>query len=477
MTRTAAAPLGLRAFAVLWVGQFASLTGSGLSSFALGVYAYQRTGSVTTLSLVYALAYLPFVVAAPFAGALIDRWGARRSLALSNAAAATIMLLFAIVLATDTFALWQVYVVVTCLSMTEALETPALETAVPALVPKRQLGRANGMLMLAIASSRLLAPVIAGFLLLTIHLSGIVLMDCLSYALALLSIAVVRLPPHAGTEESPRPTSPAALLNDCHQAWRYITARRGLVGLLVFSAMVNFCGGVVQLMITPLVLAFASSATLGTIMSCAGVGMLAASVAMTVWGGPRRRVRGILGYAVLMGLAMVAGSLRPNPVLIAAGAFVVLGSSAIVMACNQSVWQAKVDPQLRGRVLGLLTMAFSAPPLLAFALAGFTADRVFVPLVGRSEVHSSALQLLVGTGAGRGFALLIMVMGGLIMLSALGAAASPRLWHLDAELPDVIVDQDHAADTIDTTDSTDEPGPIAASEPAAAANPAGRVMA
>jgi MFS family permease len=205
--------------------------------------------------------------------------------------------------------------------------------------------------------------------------------------------------------------------------------------------------------------------------------MVIAGVAMSVWGGPRRRVSGILGFAFLMGVAMVVGSLRPNPVLIAGGAFVVLASSAIVMACNQAVWQTKVDPQLRGRVLALLTMAFSAPPLLAYALAGFTADRVFVPLVGRSEVHSPVVRMLVGTGAGRGFALLIMVMGALIMVSALGAALYPRLRHLDAELPDMIVDQDHSADAPYTTDTTDEPEVIAAPEPAAAGVPVERVIA
>ncbi len=438
-----AAPRSFRAFTVLWVGQFASLTGSGLTSFALGVYAYQRTGSVTTLSLVYALAFLPFLIAAPFAGALVDLWGPRRSLVCSNVVAATTMLLYAAILATGTFALWQVCVVVSCLSLTQALETPALETAVPALVPKRHLGRANGMLMLAIASSKLLAPMIAGILLIAIGLSSIILIDCISYGLALLSLALVRIPHHRRTdEEPPRSTRPAALLRDFRQAWHYVAARRGLVVLLVFSAVVNFCGAVVQLMITPLVLAFASSATLGTVLSCAGLGMLVASVAMSAWGGPRRRNAGILGFALVMGAAMIAGSLRPDPVLVAVSAFVALGSSAVVMTCNQSIWQVKVEPQLRGRVLALLTVAFSAPALLAFGVAGFLADHVFEPLVGRDEVRAGFLQALVGTGEGRGYALQIMVMGVLIMLCTLGALLSPRLRHLDTELPDTIPDQD-----------------------------------
>src|SRR5438105_4480123 len=129
-------PSGFRAFVVLWCGQFASLAGSALSSFTLGVYAYLHTGSVTTLGLVYALAYLPFILASPFTGPLVDRWGPRRSLVVSNVAAGIVMLALATSLAVGSFAVWHLYLVVSCISAIGALEMPAFETAVPALVSK-----------------------------------------------------------------------------------------------------------------------------------------------------------------------------------------------------------------------------------------------------------------------------------------------------------------------------------------------------
>jgi MFS transporter, DHA3 family, macrolide efflux protein len=434
---------GFRAFAILWSGQFASLTGSGLSSFALGVYAYLHTGSVTTLGLVYALAYLPFILASPFTGSLVDRWGPRRAMVVATVAAACVMLMLAVLLATGTFAVWTIYLVVSAISVTEALQTPAFEAALPALVTHQQLGRANGMRMLAVAGSQLLAPVAAGFLLLAIHLSGIVLMDGLSYLLALVTLALVKIPALSDEEEAgPRGNSPAALLADFGQAWRYIASRPGLLALLVFTALVNFCGGFVQLLITPLVLALGSAAALGTVLSCAGIGMVVASAAMSAWGGPKRRIDGILGFSLLMGLAMVAGSLRPDTILIASAAFVVLGSSAIVIACNQIVWQTRVDPRLLGRTMALLSVVFSGPQLVAYALAGLIADRVFVPLTGRHEVRSPVLQVLVGNGPGRGYALLIMVVGVLIVVCAAAGARYPRLRWLDRELPDLTGDPD-----------------------------------
>jgi MFS transporter, DHA3 family, macrolide efflux protein len=458
---------GFRWFMILWSGQFVSLAGSGLSSFALGVYAYLHTGSVTTLGLVYALAYLPFILAAPFTGPLVDRWGPRRALVVSNVGAGIVMLALAASLAFSSFTVWHLYLAVSCISAMGALETPAFESAIPALVGKQQLGRANGMRILAEGTSRLVAPVTAGFLLLAIHISGVILMDCLSYALALLTLAAVRIPPCRKSADAPPPRAitPPSLLHDFGQAWHYIAARPGLVALLVFTALVNFCGGFVQLLITPLVLALGSPAALGTVMSFAGIGMVVASLAMSAWGGPRRRIGGILGFSLLMGAAMVVGALRPDTALIAVAGFVVLGSSAIVMGCNQVVWQTKIEPSLLGRSMALLSMAFSAPQLLAYALAGIIADRVFVPLVGRYQVRSPVLQLLVGHGPGRGFALLIMLVGVLIAACVIGGAQYPRLRHLDGELPDMTED----ADSTGTANGTGRPSTLAEPAPHSAA--------
>jgi DHA3 family macrolide efflux protein-like MFS transporter len=430
----AAPSTGLRAFVILWCGQFVSLTGSGLSGFALGVYAYQRTGSVTTLGVIFALAYLPLILVSPLTGALVDRWGPQRSMVVSNIGAALVMLSLAALLITKTFATWQIFVVVSVISVIGALQGPAFEASVPLLVPHRHLGRANGLRMVVMATSQLLAPVAAGFLLLAIGIGGIVLADCVSYAVALLTLAAVRVPRPAGDPSASRGVT--SLLSDFAQAWRYVTARRGLVALLIFLGAVNFSAGFVDLLITPLILAFASTDALGTVMSIGGIGMVGASLALSAWGGPRRRINGVLGFSVVIGLATVIGSLRANVVLIGVGAFLFLGALAIVVGSNQTIWQSKVEPRLLGRTMAMLGMITSIPQLIAYALAGLAADRVFNPLVGADRVRSPLVAALVGQGAGRGIALLLMMMGVLIVAWAVVGYAYPRLRHLDDELPD-----------------------------------------
>jgi MFS family permease len=425
---------GFRSFVILWCGQFVSLTGSSLSGFALGVYAYRSTGSVTTLGFIYALAYLPLILVSPFTGSLVDRWGPRRAMVVSNVAATLVMLTLAALLATDRFQIWQIYPIVASLSVIGALHMPSFEAAVPLLVPKRHIGRANGMRMIALATSQVLAPVAAGFLLVAVDIHGIILLDCVSFGLALLTLAVVGIPRPGGPATTPGVSS---LLREFADAWRYVVVRRGLLALLIYLGALDFCAGFVDVLIIPLVLAFESPDALGAVMSIGGLGMIAASLAMSVWGGPRRRVNGILGFSLLIGVATVIGALRPSVPLITVGAVLFLASLAIVVGSNQSIWQTKVEPHLLGRTMALLNMVANAPQLVAYALAGPIVDGVVQPLVGRDEVRSPVVAALVGDGPGRGIALLLMVMGVLIVGCAIAGFAHPRLRQVEEELPDV----------------------------------------
>ena len=429
-----AAPTGLRTFVILWCGQIVSWTGSSLSGFALGVYAYLQTGSVTTLSLIYALAMLPQILASPFTGSLVDRWGPRRALVVSNVAATMVMLTLAALLATDRFLIWHIYPIVVSLSVIGALQGPSFEAAMPLMVPKRHIGRANGLRLLALATSQVLAPIGAGYLLLAIDISGIILLDCVSFGLALVTLAAVRIPRPGGSATTS--AHPLSLLREFAQAWRWVAARRGLVALTVFLGSINFCAGFVDVLIMPLVLAFESPDVLGTVMSIGGLGMIFASLAMSIWGGPRRHVHGVLGFSLVLGVATVIGALRPSVPLITVAAVLFLGSLAIVMGSNQTIWQTKVEPHLLGRTMALLGMVANTPQLIAYVLAGPAVDRVFEPLVGQQDVRSPVVAALVGHGPGRGIALLLMVMGVLILACVIAGYAYPRLRNLDDELPD-----------------------------------------
>lgn len=437
----AASGSGLRAFLIVWAAQFVSLLGSSLTGFALGVHVYQVSGKVTTLAVIYTFSLLPSILATPFAGSLVDRWGTRRSLLVSNCANPLVSLVLAGLLVTDTFVVWHVYPIVVASSVIAALEIPAFLALAPQLVPKKHLGRINGMRVSAIATCGVLAPAVAGYLLLAIGIHGIVLIDLLSFVPVMLALWFVRIPAVRPPEEAAG-ASKRSLWAESGDGWRYIAARPGLLALLVFLCAVNFNAAFLDLLITPLVLSFASPASLGAVLSIGAIGMVLTGVVLSAWGGPRRKVRGVLCFSLLLAPATVLGSVRPSVELIAIAAFVFMGALGIVVATNQAIWQTKVEQHLMGRVVAIVYMGSQLPQLVAYGVAGWAVDRVLEPLVGRDEVRSRTLAMVIGDGPGRGIALMIMIVGGLIALSVAVAASSRRLRRLEDELPDVTPAQD-----------------------------------
>ena len=433
----------MRVFLRLWAGQSASLIGSALTSFALGVWVYQQTGSVTRLGLVYLLVFLPGILLAPIAGALVDRLDRRVVLFATNTAGLLCASALAALYAGGALAPWHVYVTTAVTSVLAAVQTPAVGASVGLLVGREGLGRANGLIMLAQSVAQIVGPLAGGFLLATLELSGLILLDALSFVVALVFLCTVRLP---RPERAPAPEGGqhTSLLAETAASWRYVAARQGLVALLVFYAVLNFAVGFVDVLITPVVLGFAPTQALGTVLAVGGIGMVIGSLVMSAWGGPRRRVHGVLLFSMILGLALCAGSLRPNLILIGGAAFAFLFCSAIINASNRSIWQAKVEPALQGRVISLENMVAMAPLPIAYLLAGPLADHVLRPLVAAGGGFTRFVGALVGAGPDRAMALLLFGSGLLAVLASAAGYLYPRLRRIDTELADALPDQPSA---------------------------------
>jgi hypothetical protein len=152
----------LRTFAAVAAGQFVSLVGTGLTTFAMGVWVYQRTGSVTAFGLLSVMALLPAVVLAPIAGAVADRFDRRLVMIAADTFAATGTVALAILLRTGRTEMWHLFVIAATGAVATAFQQPAYLAAVTQLVPKRYFGRANGITQLGTATGAVAAPVLGG---------------------------------------------------------------------------------------------------------------------------------------------------------------------------------------------------------------------------------------------------------------------------------------------------------------------------
>jgi MFS transporter, DHA3 family, macrolide efflux protein len=429
---------GMRVFILIWFGQLVSLLGSALTGFALGVWVYQRTGSVTQFALISLFAQLPTIVISPVAGVFVDRWNRRWAMILSDSGAGLGTLAIALLFATGRLEVWHIYLLTAFISAFSAFQWPAYSAATTLLVPKQHLARASGMTQLGEAIAQLISPILGGLLIVTIQLQGIILLDFVTFLFSLVTLLIVRFPDTKTTTDGT--AKKIVLLQDAAYGWTYIITRPGLLGLLIFFAANNFLAGVVTVLFTPLVLSFTSATVLGTIVSVGGIGLLAGSLVISTWGGPPRLICGLLGFELLGGLCILVAGLRTSVPILALAAFLFFFGMAIINSCSQAIWQRKVALEVQGRVFAVRRMiAWSSQPL-AYLIAGPLTDRVFEPLMAPNGLLANSIGQIIGVGPGRGIGLLFIVMGALTILTTIAAYQYPPLRLVENELPDAIAD-------------------------------------
>jgi MFS transporter, DHA3 family, macrolide efflux protein len=430
-------PKSMKTFFIIWIGQIISIMGSGLTSFALGVWIFQQTGQATPFALTVLFGSLPRILMAPLAGSLADRWNRRWLMILSDSGAALITLALVVLVSTGQLEVWHIYLGAFISSSFGAFQEPAYMSSITMLVPKRELGRANGMVQMAQAVEMLIPPLAAGLLFGLIGLRGIFLIDFVTFFFAVGSLLIVRipqpkLPPEVGGK---RPS----VWRDAAFGWNYLRARPGLFWLLIFFGMANFLLNLSAVLTGPMVLSFATPEALGLAQMSMGAGMLVGGIFMSAWGGPQRRIRGIFAFILLAGVGLAFAGLRPLVFTIAAGLFLLTFSIPFASGMSQAIFQSKITPSAQGRVFAVRTILSRMMMPLAFLLAGPLADQIFQPLLASGgALAETAIAAVVGSGPGRGIGL-IFVLSGLALLAATFAAyANPRIRMIEEELPDAL---------------------------------------
>jgi hypothetical protein len=428
---------GIGTFLTIWFGQLISLIGSGLTNFALGVWVYQQTGSATQFALITFSFALPGILLFPIAGALVDRWDRRMVMIISDTGAGLASLAIALLLLSGNLEIWHIYLAVAASASFNTFQVPAYNAAMTMIVPKEQLGRANGLVELANSVAPIVAPLLAGLLVVTIDLQGVILVDMVTFAFAVLTQLFVRIPNPERTAEGE--AGQGSLLREATYGWTYIAARPGLLGLLIFFAVINFAFGVTQVLLPPLVLQIASPTALGTVVSIGGLGMLVGGMVMTAWGGPKGRALGVFGFGMLFGVSIMLAGVSSWIPLIAVASFCQLFWIPLINGCSRTIWQLKVAPDVQGRVFAIRMMiAWSTTPL-AYLVAGPLADGLFEPLLMENGALAGSVGQLIGTGTGRGIGFLFIMLGLMPILAGLGGLLNPRTRRVEQEIPDAIV--------------------------------------
>jgi hypothetical protein len=207
--------------------------------------------------------------------------------------------------------------------------------------------------------------------------------------------------------------------------------------LLLYFALVNFLLNVAAVLTGPLTLAFATPAEYGIVQTAGGVGMLAGSIAMGAWGGPKHnRVLAIIGFIGLGAMGLLLMGVYPSAWVIGGGMFLLLFAVPLASGTSAVIWQTKIDPALQGRTFATRSTISRALMPVANLISGPVADNIFEPLMHSGTPLSMQIGGVIGSGAGRGSALMFVCAGLLLIGATALVALNPRIRRMEQELPD-----------------------------------------
>jgi len=426
---------GVFGFGVVALGQVVSLLGSSMTSFALTIWAWRVTGTATALALVGFCAFMPLVLLSPIAGALVDRWNRKLVMILSDLAAGVGTIALFILLRLGLLEIWHIYLIAAFSGAFQAFQFPAFSASITMMVPKQHLTRANAMFGMARSIPTVFAPMAAGALIAFIRIDGIMLIDIATFLFAIGALLVVRVPQPQGADGDERRT----LFADSLFGFKYIFARPSLLGILLYFLVGNMLISLATGVLAPMLLARSGSSeiVLGTVQMAFGIGGVAGGLFLTAWGGPKRKILGLLGSVLI---ATVLGQtflgVGRGLVVWVIGALTLSFPIPTASGSSHSIWQTKVPPHLQGRVFSARIMIGQIGGAIALPMSGILADRVFEPLMQSGSPLANALTPLVGTGPGSGMGLMFVLFGILGGVASICAYLYRPVRDIETLLPD-----------------------------------------
>ncbi len=431
-------PKGMFGFTVVWFGQVISLVGSAMSGFAMTIWAWEITNSATALALAGLFWFAPNVLFSPIAGALVDRSNRKLVMMVSDLSAGVITILYLILYSTGQLQIWHLYVGGFIAGTFQAFQWPAYSSAITMMIPKNQYARATGMMSLAEWGSGVFSPVLAAALLAPIGLAGILFVDIATFVIAILALLWIEVPQPTVSAEGK--AARGNLWQESLYGFKFIIQRPSMLGLQLVFFFGNFFSTISGTLTSPMILSRTdnNALLLGSVQSVGSFGGILGSLLITAWGGPKKKVVGVVAGWALSGLLSYAimGFAREG-VLWMVGSFFGAFFGPIINSSNQAIWMSKVAPDVQGRVFSVRRLIAQITAPLAMLIAGPLADNLFEPaMVSNQSTLGAPLGWITGTGPGTGMSIIILLCGIATLVVGVFAYLNPNIRNVETLIPD-----------------------------------------
>jgi DHA3 family macrolide efflux protein-like MFS transporter len=364
-------------FFLIWTGQSISLLGSQLVQFALIWWLTKETGSATILALASFFSYVPEVILAPFAGALVDRWNRRMVMIFADGLIALVTIGVAVLFWMAWVQVWHIFLVLFLRSLGNIFHWAAMKASTSLMVPKEHLSRIAGINQAVQGSVNIAGPLLGALLLGIMPIFNVLFIDVGTAALAIIPLLFVLIPQPAAAAEK-RAATIRSVWQDVVQGLRYVLSWRGLTVLLVMAVLCNFFFTPLFSILPLLVTKFFQGDIihLGWIESAWGIGVVAGGLILGAWGGFRRKIHTVLVGLVGMGLGMLLVWATPSHLFFLALAGMAFSGvmHPITNGPFHAIIQSRVSPEMQGRVFTLVASLATAAVPLSMLVAGPAAD-------------------------------------------------------------------------------------------------------
>ena len=402
---------GMKKFLLLWMGELISSIGGGLTSFGLGVYVFQKTGSAAGMALVTLLGFLPTLLFTVPAGVLADRYDRRVLMMIGDGCSGLGILYIFLCMLHGEANLVQISIGVFVSAIFSSLLDPSYRATITDLLSKEEFSKASGLVSLAGSARYLFSPVIAGLLLAYHDISLLLLIDISTFFVTITTTFIVR----RGIKAK-QPTEKQSFLESMKEGWRAIHIEKGVFVLVLCSSLITLFLGTLQILVEPMILSFSDSKVLGIVETLCASGMLVSGILLGGFGIKKEYGKVLQISFFMAGIFMIGMSIFENLVSISIFGFFFFATLPLCNNCMDYLCRTNIPDALQGRAWGFIGFLSQLGYVLAYAVSGLAAD---------------GIGSLSGMGVGRGAAMMIGISGVFLSLVAVTFLHFPSIRELE----------------------------------------------
>ena len=402
----------MKNFYKLWLGELISNIGSGMTAFALSVYIYEKTGSVSYVSLITLLSFMPSIILSPIGGLLADRYDRRLLMIIGDLFSGLGLVYILWSIQAGEKSIVPIFIGITFSSIFTSLLEPSYRATLTDILEEENYAKASGLIQAAGSAKYLISPVIAGIVLSVADIRVILLLDIMTFITTCLMIFLVRKSINSEMKNYKKDSFKGLL-----EGLFIIKGNRGVYSLVIIMFFVCFFMGFIQILIRPMILATSSVKTAGMMESLCAVGLLIGSLWIGI-AGIKKNYSKILAVACFFcGIFMSMTGVNENLAIIGISTFLFFSTLPFMNSCADVLVRVSIPNELQGRVWGLISLITQMGTVAAYIISGVMADYVFEPMFNKNGILVENIGKIIGTGKGRGigFMLILSGMGMLIM--------------------------------------------------------------